>query len=182
MQFCKNAGICSVLSLAAMVLTASVLTASPASAAGVDIGGGWHAEVMNGNVTSIVVDATDANKTVIQIAKQFDDPPQFGQFPPIEIAFTQVSPDATTVPSIVINDESIINNTGFDWTDYHWALIDSGQAWFNVPLMAGFDTAPFNNQTFSDPMNTFGGDPNKATDLAVDGGGATVPSGPPAWN
>ncbi|GJM25171.1 MAG: hypothetical protein DHS20C16_15860 [Phycisphaerae bacterium] len=164
----KNAGIRGVFSLAV-----TVLIASPAFAVPIDIGGGWQAEVMSGNVTSFVVDDTDSERTVIQIAKQFDDGPEFGQFPPIEIAFTQTGTDATTVPSIVVNDENILNNTGFEWTDYHWALIDGGQAWFNVSQMAGFDTSPFNTQSFDD---NFGfGDANKMTDFNVEGG--IVPNG-----
>jgi hypothetical protein len=166
----KNAGIRGVFSLAV-----TVLFASPAFAAPIDIGGGWQAEVMSGNVTSFVIDATDTEKTVIQIAKQFDDPPEFGQFPPIEIAFTQTGSDATTVPSIVINDETILNNTGFSWTDFHWALIDSGQAWFNVSQSAGFDTSPFTTQSFADNSFPGFGDPNKMTDLNVEDG--VVPNG-----
>jgi hypothetical protein len=162
----NSAGIRGVFSLAV-----TILMASPAFAAPIDIGGGWQAEVMSGNVTSIVVDGTTGSETIIQMAKQFDDPPEFGQFPPIEIAFTQTGPDATTVPSIVINDETIINNTGFDWTDYHWALIDGGQAWFNVAQMTGvnaIDTSPFGTQSFDD---NFGfGDPNKMTSFNVEGG------------
>ncbi len=164
----NSAGIRGVFSLAV-----TVLMASPAFAAPIDIGGGWQAEVMNGNVASIVVDNTTSTETVIQIAKQFDDGPEFGQFPPIEIAFTQTGSDATTVPSIVINDENIINNTGFEWTDYHWALIDGGQAWFNVSQSSTFDTSPFGTQNFADQHGF--GDPNKMTDLNVEGG--IVPNG-----
>ncbi|MEZ6083576.1 MAG: PEP-CTERM sorting domain-containing protein [Phycisphaerae bacterium] len=128
---------------------------------------------MNGNVASIVVDNTSSTETVIQIAKQFDDGPEFGQFPPIEIAFTQTGDDLSTVPSIVINDENIINNTGFGWTDYHWALIDGGQAWFNVSQSSTFDTSPFGTQSFADQYGY--GDANKMTDLNVEGG--FVPNG-----
>ncbi len=160
----------------ALSLAVAALVTSPALAAPIDIGGGWQAEVMNGNVASIVPDTVTGSATIIQIAKQFDDPPEFGQFPPIEIAFTQIADDASTVPSIVIDDENIINNTGQGWTDYHWALIDGGQAWFNVSQMTGvnaIDTSPFTTQSFADQHGF--GDPNKMTDFNVEDG--FVPNG-----
>ena len=76
--------------------------------------------------------------------------------------------DADTVPRIVILDEVVTNQTGFDWTDYHWNVLDSGSVWFDVGLSSGFSVAPFTNKTFTD-LHGFG-DPNKATDLDADGG------------
>ncbi len=166
----KSAGIRGVFSLAAVAAIAL-----PTFAAPIPLGSsGWGYEVMNGNTASINVDAVTSTTVVIEIAKEFTAPFEFGAFPPIEISFTQIADDASTVPSIVIDDENIKNSTGDAWTDYHWALIDSGQAWFNVPQMAGIDTSPFLNQNFSDPMNIFG-DPNKATSFDVEGG--VLPNG-----
>lgn len=105
----------------------------------------------------------------IQISKDFYDPPVGGVFPPRVIDFVQIAPDPQTVPRLIIVDETISNLTGVPWTDYHWALLDQGDAWFNVPLSMGFDVSPFTNKAFSDPANIFN-DPNKATDLFADGG------------
>ena len=164
----KSAGIRGVFSLVAVAAIAL-----PTFAAPIPLGtSGWGSEVVDGTLNNSVVDDTNNDRVVIEIVKEFTDPWEFGAFPPIEIAFTQIADDASTVPSIVIDDESITNMTGDAWTDYHWAVIDSGQAWFNVPQMANIDTSPFNTQSFSGMV---GGDPNKMMNFNVEGG--VVPNG-----
>jgi len=141
----------------------------------IPLGGGWEAKTPDGGAVSIVVDTVGNDFLVIEIAKDFTEPPGVGGvFPPILIDFNQVAPDAGTVPRIIIADEAITNLTGVPWLDFHWALLNEGEAWFNVPLSASFSVDPYTNKTFSDPGNVFG-DPNKATDLEADGG--VVPAG-----
>ena len=147
-----------------------LMLSSDARAATITLGGGWQANVVDPADVSIVVDLIGPDFLVIQISKDFTDPPGIGGvFPPQLIDFQQIDDDANTVPRIVIVDESITNLTGVDWTDYHWAILDDNDAWFDVPLSQGWTTDPFINKTFSDPWDVFG-DPDKATDLQADSG------------
>lgn len=131
---------------------------------------GWDAIVPDNTVTGFVVDAiTPGSEVQIQIEKTFLFPPDVGGvFPAIQIIFSQRLADALTVPRITIADESITNLTGVPWSDFHWAVLDSGTVSFNIADSTPFDTSPFANQTFADNFGL--GDPNKATDLWVDGG------------
>lgn len=137
------------------------------------IDSGWEAIVPDATVSGIVIDAITPGANVrIQINKNFLFPPDVGGvFPAIQIIFSQTLPDAQTVPQIIIEDESVTNLTGVAWTDFHWALLDGGSVWFDIAASTPFDTTPFANQMFADNFGL--GDPNKATDLWVDGG--TVP-------
>lgn len=123
----------------------------------------------DGTVVGIVVDLVTPDAVYIEIEKDFLFPPDAnGNFPAINLIFQQTLPDAQTVPNIVISDESISNQTGVAWADFHWALLDGGSVWFDVGASTPFDVSPFSNSTWID---TFGfGDPNKANNLNVDGG------------
>lgn len=142
----------------------------------IPLGGGWQASVNNPSLVSFVVDEVTSSYIAIQISKDFTQPPGIGGvFPPLLIDFQQVNPDATTVTQIVINDETVTNLTGTPWTDFHWAVLDNGDAWFDIAASSSFTVLPFTNRVFSDPSNTFA-DPNKASDLDAFGGGI-VPHG-----
>lgn len=151
-----------------VLLLAVGLAVSAAPASSIVLGGGWQANWANGTV-GITVDQVTDEFVSIEISKDFIEPPVNGEFPPLLIDFVQIDTDANTVPRIIINDETITNLTGEEWTDFHWTLIDGTSVWFNVPMSAAFDTGPFATKVFSDPLNLFG-DPDKATDLdAFDG-------------
>lgn len=140
---------------------------SLASAARADVimtAGGWSASTVDGTEASIIVDVVVPGEyIVIEIAKDFDGAPdQDGNFPAILIDFVQIDPNA--VPRIIIADEAITNSTGSEWFDFHWELLDSGDAWFNISESAGFTTDPFVNQTWTGVIG------NTATGLDVDGG------------
>lgn len=131
---------------------------------------GWEATYFEETGVTIVVDGVDPNSVTIQIFKDFVNGPGPGDvFPPINILFSQVADDANTVDRIILTDEAITNLTGVDWTDYHWKVLQAGEVWFNVAESDGFDVFPFQNIDFMDPQNIFN-DPNKATDVWVDGG------------
>jgi len=134
------------------------------------IDSGWQAIVPDATVSGIVIDAiTPGSDVRIQINKNFLFPPDVGGvFPAIQIIFSQTLPDAQTVPRIFIEDESITNQTGVAWSDFHWALLDGGSVWFDIAASTPFDTTPFTNQAFADNFGL--GDPNKATDFWIDGG------------
>jgi len=134
------------------------------------LGGGWEADVPDSSVVSVVPDGVGEDFIIIEISKDFTAGPGVGGvFPAHLIDFRQVDTDANTRPNIIIADESVTNLTGVPWTDYHWAVLNAGEVWIDVPASAGFDTTPFANAVFSDPANVFG-DPTKATDLDADGG------------
>ncbi len=157
---------------------AGVMTACAVAAAGtIDLGGGWLASwpAPHGSI-DIRVDQVTPEFVKIEISKDFYDPPVGGIFPPRVIDFIQNKPDGQTAPRLIIVDETITNLTGVDWTDYHWTVMNQGDAWFNVPLSAAFDVSPFTVKVFSDPANVFN-DPNKATDLDASGGGFIPPFG-----
>ena len=159
--------------------------ATAAHALPVPLGGGWEAEVMNGATASFVVDPPPPGATAIQISKDFTQGPGVGGvFPPILIQFRQVDTDTAgdsgTTNRIIITQEAITNLTGSAWTDFHWALLDMGQAWFD-PTDTSFNTAPFTNQTFSNfldsPANTKPTELNVDGGVVVDGGFTWFPSG-----
>jgi len=108
----------------------------------------------------------DARKTSHTLSA----PPQDGQFPPISIDFTQIADDANTVAYIILDDEIITNNTGVDWTDYHWSL--EGPAAFVISASCDFSVNPFTN---IDWTSKTGWDADHASALNIDGG--TVPNG-----
>lgn len=154
---------------------AALALVNVALAGTIDLGGGWRANwpTLPGGL-DIQVDQLTPEFVKVRIIKDFTAPPSGGVFEPRLIDFVQIKPDAETVPQIIITQETISNQTGSPWTDYHWAVFNQGEVWFKVPESAGFDVSPFTNKVFSDPYLIFN-DPNRATDLDVDGG--LVPAG-----
>ena len=91
----------------------------------------------------------------------------------ISIDFTPILDNANPLPLlIVLNDEVVTNNTGVDWTDYHWTIEGDAAFWIDPPGDNDFDIAPFTNATWT-PKAGWG--PDYASALNVDGG--TVASG-----
>ena len=112
------------------------------------------------NFVDIVVDAIIGDTLFIQKSAEFTQGPgPDGLFPTIPITFAQIDADAVT--TIAINDEIITNSTGFDWTDFHFELLDGDDAVFDEEATngsaggAGFSTFPFDNQMFSDAAMSF---------------------------
>jgi len=149
--------------------TAAILSMTPFAHADIlPVGtSGWEAALPDNVDAGILVDAENGKFVLIEIIKTFTAPPEGGVFPGISIDFTQVSSDADTVALIVLNDEIITNNTGFDWTDYHWRL--EGPAAFNInaTVSSGFDISPFANTDWTPKA---GWSANYASALNVDGG------------
>lgn len=160
----KSTTVCSTLSIVAVLLASS-----SAFAAIVPLGGGWQAQVPDDNTVSFVVDASSPDYLLIEVSKDFLYPPgPGGVFPAQPIDFLQVDTDENTVPRIVILDESISNQTGVEWTDFHWSLLDGGEVWFDLALSSSFNTDPFEEREWLD-LHGYA-DPNKVTDLSVWGG------------
>lgn len=138
-------------------------SAAPAALGGTIVlgGSGWQAQWAPSldPYVQIVFDSFDGSTLYIQKAAQFIQGPGPGGFPSIPIQFQQIAFPAAT--RIVINDESIFNSTGVAWTDFHFELVDSGDAVFNPALTnasaggSGFNTSPFDNQSFGAGNTTF---------------------------
>ena len=107
---------------------------------------GWSV-TYDSRLVDITVDQVSlgGDYLLVEISKDFYLPPNpvTGQFPPILIDFVQRRPDAHTVGTIRIADESITNRTGVGWTDYHWEVLDHFNAWFDVPASGSFGIQPW---------------------------------------
>ncbi|HMQ16011.1 MAG TPA: hypothetical protein PKC49_08565 [Phycisphaerae bacterium] len=117
--------------------------AASAHAGSIDIGGGWRAawDASLDGYVQIISNGVVGDAVFIQKSAEFTQgPDQFGFFPAIPITFTQI--EANAVHNIVIQDEIITNSTGHDWTDFHFDIIDAGDAWFDPVAPANSGGAP----------------------------------------
>ena len=138
--------LCGVSANAAMVTVPLVGSYyDPGSGQVVFTDSGWSA-TYNTAVVDITVDQVSlgGDYLLLEISKDFLLPPDpaTGQFSPILIDFVQRRPDAHTVGTIRIADESITNLTGTGWTDYHWEILDHSNAWFDVEASGTFGIQP----------------------------------------
>ncbi|MHC4709213.1 MAG: hypothetical protein ACYTA3_01975 [Planctomycetota bacterium] len=139
--------------------TALMMVAAPAHAGFVDLDGGWQAswdDSLDGLVDIFSV-GVFGDAVFIEKAAEFTVGSMNGVFAPIDIIFTQTSPDA--VGSIVIDDEIISNSTGEDWLDFHLELIGDAATFDDVatansggPGPIGFSINPFTGAVFSDDL------------------------------
>ncbi|MHC4141430.1 MAG: hypothetical protein ACYSUF_05950 [Planctomycetota bacterium] len=139
--------------------TALMVVAAPAHAGFVDLDGGWQAswdDSLDGLVDIFSV-GVFGDAVFIEKAAEFTVGSMNGVFAPIDIIFTQTSPDA--VGSIVIDDEIISNSTGEDWLDFHLELIGDAATFDDVatansggPGPIGFSINPFTGAVFSDDL------------------------------
>jgi len=106
---------------------------------------GWSV-TYNTEVVQITVDAVSFQDdyVLIEISKDFLYPPHpiTGRFPALIIDFIQRLDDASTVSSVRIADESITNLTGAPWTNFHWAVMNHGNAWFDVTASGAYGIQP----------------------------------------
>ena len=134
---------------------------------------GWRAVLPDDVNVGIVVDRVTDSYVRIEISKVFTKAPENGDFPPITILFEQTANDANTVATIQITDETITNNTGVDWTDYHWQINGCCAAFDKTATEnSGFSINPFTNAAWT-AKSGWGSD--YASALDVDGG--TVAAG-----
>jgi hypothetical protein len=140
------------------IIIAAALVAAGTSVASADIirqlGGGW--EVV---ISSIVADRIDIvadgnNPTppgtlVIEKFAQFTNVDEFGIPEGLSVTFRQVASDANTSARIVITDEALLNNTGFNWVGFQMTLVDSGQATWDQTLTSAASRAPFSTISYA---------------------------------
>jgi hypothetical protein len=144
MKNCKSAK-----PIVAVGLLGILVGASSAYGEIIPLGGGWEAQVADLSQVSIAVDAVTAEFVAIEISKDFTEPYDGIGFPGLSIQFTQVAADAVTSPRIVILDESVTNQTGTDWTDYHMQINAPGNVEFDIAASLGFSMLPFTNRVFT---------------------------------
>ena len=136
------------------LITAAVIVLSlvvPAFGGYVEIGGGWAAEWDDSldPFVSIVSDGVSGDAVFIEKSAEFR--PEFRTIP---IVFRQIAWPA--VGNIVIEDEIITNNSGFDWTGFKMEVLDGPDVWFDpVKTMEsggggpiGFSISPFTTAEF----------------------------------
>ncbi len=109
---------------------------------------GWDAVIEDDIHTGIVTDSVVGDRAVIEITKIFHQAPEDGYFSPNSILFRQRLDDAQTAATIVITDEAITNNTGTDWTDYHWQVGCTAEFDVFATTESGFSIFPFTNRQF----------------------------------
>lgn len=166
-------------------LSAILFTAGSASASVLLSAKGWQVSMPAWtsaiSSASIIEDPANASTLVIEITKNFRGQLiESGAGPTITMTFTQTAADASTATRIIINDESVSNNTNFSWDEFHFGLSQMGYASFDhgqtFPGDVGgnpaqnFSISPFANhswtsvhpdpgnpQTWTDTLNLTGG-------------------------
>jgi len=130
------------------LLAVSVVAAfvSSASADVVQLGPAWQAmwDCSLDPSVDITLDEITDDTIYIQKSAEFTQGPGMGGlFPSIPIVFRQTAYSNFT--RIVIRDEIITNSTGVDWTDFHFELMDGGDALFYTGPDFFFTTSPLDN-------------------------------------
>jgi hypothetical protein len=136
----------------------------------IDLGGGWEAEIMAAPTAfaDVSTDFVDEENDRIFVQKFWEFTDGDGLPDPANIMFRQIAPDDETVSRIYINQETIVNHTGMDWTSFHLMLVGTGVQ-FNPALSADFSIAPFTDLAFSNG--------NRNADIT----GGVLPDGDTPW-
>ena len=100
------------------------------------VGKGWKIEMpswVDGPGAGIFLDPSDASAgpgmLIIQVSKIFRGSPGFGgTMPVVTLSFTQITgvSDADTATTIVINNETVKNETTVDWMGFDFGLTSDG--------------------------------------------------------
>ncbi len=166
----------------ATVVAAAVvfaLAALPASAAVVNLGGGWQAswDTSLDGLVDVVASDFVGDTLFIEKSINFRQAPVNGVYQPVLVQFQQI--EALAATHIVIDDEVLTNSSGTSWADFHMELVDeSGGTKFDPVKTAasggtspiiGFSISPFTVGAFSSD--------HKMLDIW----GGTVPSGTTWW-
>jgi len=147
----------------------------------VDPGGddsGWKV-LWDETVVSVTVYDVDrqAGTVRISIVKDFgpaeDDGEGGLEVPDALLTFTP-SGTATPVNTVIVQNETIHNNSGVTWDGFAWGVLNAAE--FRVAESAGWDVSPFQRKRWVDQVG------NAATNLVADGGslasgGDFTPSG-----
>ena len=128
-----------------IVLAAAGLFAGAAQAQNVIEEGGWRITVQTPNAS--IQAAWDGPLFITKVATVIGTIEE-GIPSPVVVTFQQIADDAFTASQIVIQSESITNQSGVDWTSYRQQLIGSQFVQWNQQASAGWNPAPFLNNAF----------------------------------
>lgn len=127
----------------------------------IELGGGWEAIVIDEDFIDLAVDFVSIEDDILVIEKfanflNIDE--LTGQPDPVRILFNQIAPDDQTVSRIVIADEVVSNNTGFDWIGFEMHLLSSTAHW-DPDASMDFTFDPFTSMSFNgdNSVVSFGG-------------------------
>jgi MYXO-CTERM domain-containing protein len=142
---------------------------------------GWNVS-WDESVVSVRTIEVDRTASVVRIAIEKD-------FGPYEMADGRIElPDAlvnftldsdsgqTPVSLIVIESETIANNTGASWNHFDWIIMQTGAADFLVAESAGWDVSPFAAKVWLDASGNVAHHLS-ARDGTVPDGGIFAPAG-----
>lgn len=130
---------------------------------------GWSVILADDVYSGVVVDTITDSYVRIEIAKTFFQGPEGGQFPANLIEFYQRAGDVDPLPVIQITSEAVTNDTGWDWTDYHWEIIGDDAAFDRTSTeTSGFSIDPFTRSLWGAAPAGWSSDHSASLD--VDGG------------
>ncbi|MCP4375539.1 MAG: hypothetical protein GY794_05110 [bacterium] len=121
---------------------------------------GWYVN-FGGSTTGISVTDVDlTNKTAtITITKDYDQAPTLNPFSNQWdfqvgwLTFIEDSANSGLIDKIIIDSESIANNTGVTWGGFRWLVEPAGAAEFNASESSGWNEPSFTTWTFSNSDN-----------------------------
>jgi hypothetical protein len=173
----------SLFALAAIV--SLTVNASSAVAGWMELGNsGWtvtwssHLDGPGTPQVALSVDYEDSNVVVIEKFAAWgpESKSPFGFFlDPIVLTFQQTRPNA--VSTIIINDEQLINQTGYDWIGFKWTILNGTTGTLADTQFNASATGIGTPGGFSiDPFTTFAYSQNNQI---LEVGGGVIPSSPP---
>lgn len=108
-----------------------------------DLGFGWEVLIVDPDRSDVAVDPDSSlDMLILQKTAEFD------SLNPILLQFRQTMPDNLTAPVIAFNDELIYNNTGYDWVDFEFDLLDGSQVSYDQAASADFSIDPFTSREY----------------------------------
>ncbi|MFP4355238.1 MAG: PEP-CTERM sorting domain-containing protein [Phycisphaerae bacterium] len=110
----------------------------------------WAANV--GGADAVIDKSTDSDVLILELFKLYKGTGPNGAMQDVQIVFEKIDANAASV--IQIENETIINQTGLDWVDFHMDIVDfgAGLATFEND---GLDHAPFDTMVVSDQSIDF---------------------------
>jgi hypothetical protein len=166
--------VCTVLGLSGLL--ANPLHADVMKDPSTDIDSGWIAS-WGASVTSVdpvSVDTSNGGTLTIRITKDFGlveaIPGEEGESNDALITFTRRSTAPPTGYSsrIIVESETVYNNSEVSWSEFNWIILQPGTASFNVSESVGWDASPFIVSQWLDEYDNPTG--SNATQLIVSGG------------
>lgn len=120
-----------------------------------DLGFGWEVVIVDPDRSDVAVDPdSTVDLLILQKTAQFD------SLNPILLQFRQTMPDDMTAPMIAFNDELIYNNSGYDWVDFEFDLLDGTQVSYDQAASANFSINPFTSREYrynDSQLHVYGG-------------------------